>query len=318
MQRPQVSVLMSVFNGEAYLQDAVDSVLSQTGVGLELIVVNDASTDRSLEILRSCTDSRLRVIDLTENVGLVAALNKAAASAQGELLARLDADDLYRAGKLKAQVDAFKLDAELVLLGTAYELMAEDGKVFSRAPACRPRQVLLEGLQETGNQICHSSAMFKRSVFEQLGGYRALAGRSAQDYDLWLRMSEKGAVDCLPEFFVGYRCHGDMISIKKLPQQRRAAEIYKHLGMQRRQGKAENLAEAERQVDAAPSHLNDLLAGEYLRWADLFHSMGRPSMRRQMLITAIRRSPFGKTIRTRLANVLLWRLQGIWRRRRPT
>lgn len=296
---------MSVHNGQEYVRSAIDSVLLQAGVVFELIIINDASTDGTLGILESYQDERIKVVSTAENVGLVAALNLAASHARGQLFARIDADDLHHPGKLYLQSEDFKVDPDLVLLGTAFEYIDPAGRTIGRPVVCPSAPELHDALS-IGNQLCHSSVMMRRSAFDQVGGYRALAGRSAQDYDLWLRLAEVGRVDCLPDLLVGYRIHPEMISITKLPQQRRAAEIYRVLADQRRAGQPENLEQAGRVVDSSPV-LRDRLAEDYLRWADLFHAMGQPAHRRRMLGMAFRTSPFGRAIRRRIFDSVRWR-----------
>jgi glycosyltransferase involved in cell wall biosynthesis len=160
-------------------------------------------------------------------------LNRGLELARGEFIARIDADDLHRPGKLAAQVAEMDASPSLVLLGTNFEYVDASGKVFKRESPETDRQLLKERLQADGNQFCHSSVMFRAEMARQIGGYRMLAGRYAQDYDLWLRLSERGEIGCLPGHLTAYRCHDEMLSLTRLAQQRRAAEIYKEIGRHR-------------------------------------------------------------------------------------
>jgi len=87
-ENPKISVIMSVFNGERYLREAIDSILSQTFADFEFIIVNDGSTDNSLSLIKGYADKRIRVIDNGQNIGLTKSLNKAIKQARGEYIAR--------------------------------------------------------------------------------------------------------------------------------------------------------------------------------------------------------------------------------------
>jgi glycosyltransferase involved in cell wall biosynthesis len=313
MRSPRVSVLLSVFNGGTFLGPAVASVLAQTGPSLELIAVDDASTDGSAELLEQVAraDSRLRVVRNAQNQGLVVNLNRGIELARGEFIARIDADDLHRPGKLAAQVAEMDASPSLVLLGTNYEYVDAAGTVFKRENPETDRKLLKERLETEGNQLCHSSVMFRADLARNLGGYRMLAGRYAQDYDLWLRLSERGEIGCLPGHLTAYRCHDEMLSLTRLAQQRRAAEIYREIGRQRRAGRSEDLSAASHQVDTASAHLRTAVARDYLRWSSLYAKMGSTLRSRQMWLQAVKTAPFSMPVRQSLVEAAQWRLTSV-------
>lgn len=309
MTAPHVSILMSVHNGERYLRESIDSVLSQTGCEFELILVDDASTDSTSVILAGYQDTRLKIIPLSNNVGLVDALNLAARNAQGVLLARMDADDLYLPNKLATQYARFQSEPDLVFLATGFEYFDEHSRVFDIAHAQTGDAALRAALLNEGNQFCHASIMMRTDAFHSVGGYRKLAGRYSQDYDLWLRLMEVGSIDAIAEPLVRYRVHADMLSITKLPMQRRAAEIYKYLARQRNAGQVENLAKAEQTVDACKTASQEALAKDYLRWNTLFHRMGQHRKAGLMLLKAIKTAPFSRLIRSEIMKSIRSRLR---------
>lgn len=309
-----VSVVMSVFNGEQFLRRTLDSIFSQTFAAFELIVVDDASTDRTPDLLSSCSDNRLRVLTVNPNVGLVDGLNLAIRHAQGQYLARLDADDLSYPERLRRQFERFGTNPELVLLGCDFDYIDANDNVFHTARLKHGNAELQMALQTEGNQFCHASVMMRADAVRQVGGYRKLAGRYSQDYDLWLRLSQLGSIENLDEVLVGYRCHAEMLSIKKLPLQRRAAEVYKVLARQRREGVPEDIAAAERSVDADGSELKNAIAGDYLRWSDLYQRMGELQSARQMFWQALRTAPLSSPVRGHIKQALRWRLGGLTRR----
>ena len=196
MTTPAVSVLMSVHNGAPWVRDAVESVLAQTARDLELIVIDDGSTDATPEILGRVSDPRLRV-ERQERVGLTRSLNRALALATGPLVARLDADDLALPERLACQRAFLDAHPDVGLLGTgAREVDAEGrevGRVHPPADDAAIRRVLIRR-----NPFVHSSVMIRRAVLARAGGYDETLP-VAQDYDLWLRLGGITRLANLPE-----------------------------------------------------------------------------------------------------------------------
>lgn len=178
---------MAVHNGEQFLPAAVESILGQTYHGWELIVVDDGSTDASGAILRSFAERepRVRVIEHQNKRGLARSLNDAFACAQGELIARMDADDVSLPQRLERQVQFLDAHPEIDVLGTSAELIGATGHVFGVVQRPERHQDLAETLYR-GNPILHPSAVMRRDFLKTLGGYDEKLSR-AQDADLWLR-----------------------------------------------------------------------------------------------------------------------------------
>ena len=129
--KPLISVVMSVYNGEKYLKRSIDSILNQTFKDFEFIIINDGSTDKSLEIIKSYDDDRIVLID-QENKGLTKSLNIGIKTASGKYIARQDADDVSLPDRLKKQVDFLEVREDVVLLGCrAYEVIGEK-RILSR------------------------------------------------------------------------------------------------------------------------------------------------------------------------------------------
>ncbi len=203
---PLISVIMPVRNGQEWLRDAVGSVLSQHFGDFELVIVNDGSADGSANILDGIarTDIRVRVIHQSPQ-GLVAALNRAIATARAPFLARLDADDRARPDRFNKQLAFMRVHPEIGLLGSWAEKLDQAGVVIG---AIRPATdgVTLARLLERGNPFVHSSVMMRADLVQRVGGYRT-AFLAAEDYDLWLRLAEAGGVANIPEALVQYRAH---------------------------------------------------------------------------------------------------------------
>jgi hypothetical protein len=183
----RISVVMPARNAADTIAEAVDSILGQTFQDLELVVIDDASTDGTADILRSFDDPRLRVVVNAEWQGLVRSLNDGVAVAGADLIARLDADDVAAPRRLEREHAVLTDDPRVGLVATGYR-MVEPGvaDIVVGMPADHA-SLWFELL--FGNCILHSSVVFRRTVFDAVGGYREECF-PAEDYDLWLRMVE--------------------------------------------------------------------------------------------------------------------------------
>lgn len=209
---PSVSVLMPVFNADRYLADAIDSVLAQTFGDFEFMILDDGSSDGSLEIIEryAARDSRIRVIS-RENRGLVESLNELARAAGGQYLARMDADDICFRDRFEKQVAYLDAHPDCVVVGGWAIMVDED---------CRPIVPLKPPLDHDGidsgnlsgrTSFIHPSVLIRRSAFLQAGLYD-LRYPHAEDKELWLRMAEIGRLANLPEYCLRYRVHMQSVS----------------------------------------------------------------------------------------------------------
>lgn len=240
-QDPAVSVVMPVRDGERYLEAAVGSVLSQSLASLELIVVDDGSSDRTPAILdRLAANDRRLVVIRQEGLGLVAALTRGCAAAQAPLIARLDADDIAYPQRLAAQCAAFAADPDLVLLGASVDVVDAQTRITSRIAYPATDDALRRALRER-NPFVHPAVMLRRSAFENAGGYRP-ALEFAEDYDLWLRLSEFGRIGNLGEHLGAYRVHAGQVTIRKAYLQAWAAALARQSAEARRRGEPDPLA----------------------------------------------------------------------------
>lgn len=219
MTRPAVSVLMSVWNGAPQVQEAVASVFSQTLKELELIVIDDGSTDSTPQILAGFADPRLR-IERRARIGLTAALNAGLALARAPLVARLDADDLSLPERLGRQLAFLDAHPDVGLLGTgAREIDGagrEAGTVRPPAEDAAIRRALIRC-----NPFVHSSVVMRRAPVERVGGYDETFP-VAQDYDLWMRLSGETHMANLPEALVVRRLLPGRVSATREAERLRA------------------------------------------------------------------------------------------------
>jgi glycosyltransferase involved in cell wall biosynthesis len=187
---------MSVRNGERFLRSAIDSILCQTLERLELIVIDDGSSDGTPEILAGIDDPRFRTMR-RDHAGLAAALNAGIRAARAQLIARMDSDDEAIPARLERQFDFLQAHPDVGLLGTAGTLVDEAGSVVGEwRPPVDDESIRRRMIRR--NQFMHPSVMLRKSIFEAVGGYREDMPR-AQDYDLWLRMLARTHGANLPE-----------------------------------------------------------------------------------------------------------------------
>ncbi len=216
MRQPKVSVIMSVYNGERYLKEAIGSILNQTFKDFEFIIVDDGSIDRTSEILKECAekDERIRIITNSENIGLTKSLNKAIKFAKGEYIARMDADDISLPERLKKQVDFLTNYPNFGLVGCNAIVIDEKGNFVKNV-------ILSEELNSAlkkRNRLVHGSVMFRRAVIEKTGGYNEQIFY-AQDYEMFLRISKISEIGRINKFLYKLRVHKGSLSYKKFFKQ---------------------------------------------------------------------------------------------------
>ncbi len=208
---PLVSVIVAAFNAEKSIEAACRSALAQTYPALEVIVVDDGSTDTTAQLVAALAleDARLHLIR-QPNLGVAAARNRAIQAAQGEFLAPLDADDLWDARKLALQVQRFEESVPATaLVYCGWVWIDEDDYILDRSPHWCIEGRILARLTEVNVTGSASVPLFRRSVVERLGGYRtdlrASGCQGCEDWDLALRVAEVHAVAVVAAVLVGYR-----------------------------------------------------------------------------------------------------------------
>ena len=208
-ETPRVSVVMAVCNGERFVREAIESLRSQTLEDFELIVVDDGSTDATPRIVEDLAARRRPhpARHSQSNTGYPDALNVGWRLARGEYVAILDADDLAEPGRLERQLVYLDEHPDVGVVGGALLLVTADGRPFYVASYPTAAAGALEGLQ-THCPVGHTAVLMRRSILEEVGGYRSTIPL-AEDYDLWLRVSERYPIVNLPDIVGRYRMHGD-------------------------------------------------------------------------------------------------------------
>ena len=230
---PLVSVLLCVYNGGELLGEAVASVLDQSFKDLELVIVNDGSTDQAVEAIRKLEDHRIRIID-KENTGLTRSLNTGLHHCQGKYVARQDADDISCPDRLRVQVDFMESHPQVGALGSAVTLIDDDGDHIGALTFPGEHESIVDALDQS-NQFVHGSIMFRRSAIESVRGYRETFVY-AQDYDLVMRLGEVTRLANLKQALYCLRYGMSRISINHAAEQRGFANLARDCARQRSNG----------------------------------------------------------------------------------
>ncbi|HET7897217.1 MAG TPA: glycosyltransferase, partial [Flavisolibacter sp.] len=180
---PVVTVLLPTYNCEHYVRDSLQSILDQTFTDFELLVIDDASTDRTVEVIRELKDPRIQLIQKQKNSGYTDSLNQGIALARGRYIARMDADDISLPTRFEKQVNFLASHNDVAVCGTWY--MEIPNNHIAKLPT-EHEDIKVAMLEN--NQLCHPSVMFKKDFFlaHHLSYKREF--ESAEDYELWTRL----------------------------------------------------------------------------------------------------------------------------------
>jgi glycosyltransferase involved in cell wall biosynthesis len=209
----KITVLMSVYNGEIHLKEAIDSILNQTYRDFEFIIVNDGSTDNSEKIILDYKDNRIKYIK-RENGGLSAALNTGLFAAKGKYIARMDADDISYKYRLEKQLSFMEENDHVVALGAGITYMEENGdQIFSYVNSMTSSQIRENILKMC--PIAHPTAFYKRDIALKCGGYYEKIKQYFEDHLLFKKMLKYGDLANLNESLLNYRLVSTSITSNK-------------------------------------------------------------------------------------------------------
>lgn len=171
---PAVTVLMSVYNGERYLSECIESILNQSFTNFEFLIINDGSNDSTVKIINSYNDPRIRLVHNKKNIGLTKSLNKGIKLASCKYIARMDADDISLPHRLETQLKYFDDDASLTCCGCKFRVIDENGHFIWRIyPTVSDKLIgweLLSWHLLFGNEVAHGSVIIKKEALIGLGG----------------------------------------------------------------------------------------------------------------------------------------------------
>lgn len=211
---PKITVLMPVYNGELYIKEAMDSILNQTYSDFEFLILDDASTDQTVALIKTYVDSRIKLIEKPVNTGYTNSLNQGLQLAKGEYIARMDADDISLPERLAKQVAFLEANPEIVLCGSWVNIIGSSDVIEVPENNNEIKVALLRG-----NCMAHPSVMMRKQVLDTFSVVYDVSKEPAEDYDLWVRLVAIGKLHNLKEVLLNYRVHITQVSQKRKQQQ---------------------------------------------------------------------------------------------------
>lgn len=258
---PALSVVMPAYNAQRYIERAIDSILSQTFTDLELIIVDDCSTDATWNIINRYADSddRVRVGRTDQNSGPATALNQAIAMGTAPLIAGMDSDDMSVPQRLERQVQVLREQPEIAVVGSFISHISEDDEVLSLSRTGPTSIAEFKNLRDRGEatMVFGGTAMYTRRLYEEVGGFDSSL-RAAADIEFCDRMADHGAVVAIPEALLLYRIYASSNVMLRFREGRRTHRFLEARRSARAEGRALPTRE---QYLASESHLS--------RWARL-------------------------------------------------
>lgn len=209
-----ISVIMSVYNEKSiYVEKSIDSILNQTYNDLEMVIVLDSPDNETLlSILIEYThkDARVKLLINDRNIGLAMSLNRAIEVAQGEYLARMDADDISKPERLERELE-YLIKNELDVVSCVADKIDENGNVWGEIKPFNNRSEVIKDLLEIQNVIIHPTVLMRTDIIKSVGGYRNFP--SCQDYDLWLRLvTNNNKIGIINENLFQFRKHRESVT----------------------------------------------------------------------------------------------------------
>jgi glycosyltransferase involved in cell wall biosynthesis len=214
INNPKVTVLMPVYNGEKYIKEALESILQQTFIDFEFLIINDGSTDNSVSIIKSFNDNRIRLIHNEKNSGLVYSLNKGIGLSNGEYIARMDCDDVSIPERLEKQVGFLNSNPGVSAVSAHIRFMNADGELTGYWDNDINTNNWPEIYSALAKHDCiaHPAVVIRKSVISKYLYRRAQ--KNVEDWDLWLRMAADGhIIDKINEVLLEYRVHFESVTM---------------------------------------------------------------------------------------------------------
>ncbi len=230
---PRVTVLMPVCNAASHLLDAIQSILGQTFIDFEFLIIDDGSTDDSVALIKNFQDARIRLMHNEVNLGLVASLNRGLESARGEYIARMDADDISRPGRLAKLVNYMDKNPEVGVCGSWVRFIPEANRYIWKLPK-GSEEIRCWLFSSVG--VAHPAVMMRRKLFVENGLFYDPDYRHIEDYELWGRAIKYMEFANIQEVLLDYRIGPDQICARHESDQmatvvRLRAERLRELGI---------------------------------------------------------------------------------------
>jgi glycosyltransferase involved in cell wall biosynthesis len=287
--QPACSVILPVYNAGKYLHDAIESVLRQSFTDFELLLLNDGSTDASLQCLESfaAQDPRCHVHSWP-NRGLIATLNEGIRLARADIIMRMDADDVCYPLRFEKQMAFLDAHPECVAVGARVRLIDPDGQPLRVFTDAVDHEVIdTAHMSGKGGAIPHPSVAMRKAAIISCGAYRPDYPH-AEDIDLFLRLAEIGRLANLPEVLLDYRQHPGSIGYKHAEAQRDSARRAVLEARRRRGLELSDWPVADAEPTVPPAHLSDV----HRKWGWWAFSDGNHATARKHALKAFRLKPW--------------------------
>lgn len=216
---PSISVVMPVYNAGKYLKESIDSILQQSFSDFEFFIIDDASTDDSVEVIKSYKDIRIKLIQKPANTGYTDSLNMAIQLSKGKYIARMDADDISLQQRFLKQFQYLESHKEVLVLGTAYRIIGTGEIVHLPLSYEEAKVVSIMNVA-----VAHPTVMMRKDIFNKYQLFYNKKYEPAEDYDLWTKVLEIGKIENLPTPLLFYRHHNAQQSSLRYDNLLEAAE----------------------------------------------------------------------------------------------
>ena len=228
---PTISVIMPAYNVEKYVGKAIESILKQTFEDFEFIIIDDASTDKTYDIICTYHDRRIILVRNQIRLGVAACINKGLSIARSEFIARMDSDDISKPERFKKQLDFMRANSNLGISGSHMEIIDEKGNLRKEHHKKIGDEEIKISLFFGHTSLAHPSIIIRKTILDMYHLRYDTAFRYAEDYDLYCRCSSFIVLDNYPECLVQYRIHSNSISQKYKQEQLIDAQtaLYLHL-----------------------------------------------------------------------------------------
>jgi len=254
---------MSARNSEEYIEKCITSILNQTLKNFEFIIVDDASTDNTLSIIKKFAeiDKRIQVKINKQNIGLTKSLNNALKLAKCEYIARQDADDYSATTRLEKQFNFLEENKEIALVGTSATIIDDEGEIIcERKVLTKPEEIRLTLKKQ--NCIFHGAIMFRKEAVQKIGGYRELF-KYGQDYDLYFRLCESNKISGLAEPLYFWRFSKSSLSFNHSKVQHKFGELARLFSQERLNKKKDSYGQEFIEKQLTQLNLNQKIHESY-------------------------------------------------------
>lgn len=225
MNNPLVSVILPCYNAEDFIEASIKSIMDQTYSNLEIIAIDDCSTDNTFSILQilSKNDNRIKILQNEKNAGLVSSLNNGIINAKGKYIARMDADDISLPQRIERQIKFMEQHVDVALCGSDYLTINSKNKEIGKISFPSENEEIKAALLFT-NAFAHPTVVIRKEILERCGPYEE-GLVPAEDYELWIRIAENYKIANIPAYLLKYRVHESNLTLTKKENQKHAFEI---------------------------------------------------------------------------------------------